>query len=232
LPWENRPSVAVVGTRLPSGMALKAAFEIGLELAAEGAVVVSGLARGIDRAAHRGCVAGAGCAVAVMGNGIDTVYPYGSRRLAEMILEQGGALVSEYPPGTPPLKHHFPARNRIISGLSQAVIVVEAPEKSGALITSDFALEQGRELFVHETGCREGVGSGTVALAEQGAVKITRVSQMFPGVMGGGFEQATTTPHGCTLLTRTEGRPSLAELLELEMQDKVFLLDGEVYWRD
>lgn len=231
LPSQNAASVAVVGTRRPSGEALRAAFEIGLELAAEGAVVISGLARGIDRAAHRGCVEGAGRALAVMGNGIDAVHPYGSRRLAEMILDAGGTLVSEYPPGTPPLKHHFPARNRIISGLSQAVIVVEAPEKSGALITSDFALEQGRELFVHETGCREGWGDGTRSLAEQGAVKITRVAQVLHGGAYGtdGREASSGLAR---LLVEDRPAPSLAELLELELQNKVFLLDGEVYWRE
>ncbi len=232
LPPFDVPSVAVVGTRQPSGRARKAAFEIGLELAAEGAVVVSGLARGIDRAAHHGCVEGSGRAVAVMGNGIDSVYPYGSRRLAEMILDSGGALVSEYPPGTPPLKHHFPARNRIISGLSQAVIVVEAPEKSGALITSDFALEQGRDLFVHETGCQSGSGNGTLALAEQGAVKITRVSQMYPGPGGDAVREEPVAPRLSALLVEERSSPPLAELLDLELQNKLFLLDGEVYWRE
>jgi DNA processing protein len=233
LPPDNVPMVAVVGTRRPSGNALHAAFEIGLELAAEGAVTVSGLARGIDRAAHRGCVEGQGRALAVMGNGIDTVHPYGSRRLAEMILESGGALLSEYPPGTPPLKHHFPARNRIISGLSQAVIVVEAPEKSGALITSDFALEQGRDLFVHETGCTPGPGNGTRALAEQGAVTITRVSQVLPGrsIDNDGDGNGTSRVLSRRVVEERSS-PGLAELLELELQDKVFLLDGEVYWRE
>jgi DNA processing protein len=231
LPPDTVPHVAVVGTRRPTGDALKAAFFIGLELAQNRAAVVSGLARGIDRAVHRGCVEGKGRAVAVLGNGIDSVYPAGSRRLAEEVVERGGAVLSEYPPGTLPLKHHFPARNRIISGLSQAVIVVEAPEKSGALITSDYALEQGRELFVHETGLKPGTGGGGLRLAEEGAVLIRRATEALdksarPGCTGG-------APDGDGRAVFRSGRQlSLAELMDLELKDKVFLLDGEVYWRD
>jgi DNA processing protein len=232
LPPDDLATVAVVGTRRPSPEAMKSALELGMELAREGAVVVSGLARGIDRAVHRGCVERGGRGVAVMGNGIDSVYPEGSRRLAEMILAGGGVLVSEYPPGTLPLKHHFPARNRIISGLSQAVIVVEAPEKSGALITAEYALDQGRELFVHETGCRAGTGDGSLALAEQGAMRITRVSELFSGAAKEKElrEQATRRPPAS--VEPAPHAPSLADMLDLELQNKVFLLDGEVYWRE
>jgi DNA processing protein len=235
LPEDDRVHVAVVGTRRPTSDSLKAAFFLGLELAQNRAAVVSGLAQGIDRAVHRGCVEGKGRAVAVLGNGIDSVHPAGSRKLAEMILDQGGAIVSEYPPGTPPLKYHFPARNRIISGLSQAVIVVEAPVKSGALITSDYALEQGRELFVHETGLRPGTGGGGLALAEQGAVRITRAHQALSARAG--FVNADTGESGRNIedepdLTRSERRLTLAEMLDLELRNKVFLLDGEVYWRE
>jgi DNA processing protein len=236
LPPDDRPSVAVVGTRRPTGRAFKEAFRLGLELARNRATVVSGLARGIDQAVHRGCLEGRGRAVAVLGNGIDGVYPASAKKLAEKILALDGAVISEYPPGTLPLKHHFPARNRIISGLSQAVIVVEAPAKSGALITSDYALEQGRELFVHETGLKPGTGGGGLALAEQGAVRISRAVEALPRrerpVCEGADVRDCPDGLGTLKKNRAVGELPLAQLLDLELQNKVFLLDGEIYWRD
>ncbi len=160
LPQWNKPSAAVVGTRLASGAGLDAAFKLGFEFAGCGIPVVSGLAMGIDSAAHSGAVAGGGCTVAVLGSGPDRIYPAVNRRIAASILEHGGAVLSEYLPGELPQKHHFPERNRIISGLSRAVVVVEAPGRSGALITADFALEQGRDLFMHEIGVKSMTGTG------------------------------------------------------------------------
>ena len=151
--WAD-PAVAVVGTRLASGNGLDAAFELGFDFGKNGLPVVSGLAMGIDCAAHLGTVAGGGRTIAVLGCGPDRIYPAANRNAAAKILENGGAVVSEYLPGETPLKHHFPERNRLISGLSRAVIVVEAPGKSGALITADFALEQGRDLFIHEAALK------------------------------------------------------------------------------
>ncbi len=235
LPPDTLQHVAVVGTRCPTGDALKAAFFLGYELAQSGAAVVSGLARGIDRAAHRGCVEGNGRAVAVLGNGIDAIHPAGSRKLAGMILERGGAIVSEYPPGTPPHKYHFPARNRIISGLSGAVIVVEAPDRSGALITSDYALEQGRELFVHEAGLKPGTGGGGLKLAEEGAVRIRRAHETLAHrtPRGAPGEDGREAPENLEEELPPRGDDlRLSELMELELRNKVFLLDGEVYWRD
>ncbi len=142
--------VGVVGTRHPDGEGLKAAFSFSKDCASQGVTVVSGLAFGIDSAAHKGALAAdGGKTVAVLGCGIDTVYPASNRRLAGEILRCSGCIVSEYPPEEPVRKWQFPERNRIISGLSEAVMVVQAPDKSGALITADFALEQGRDLCVH-----------------------------------------------------------------------------------
>ena len=160
LPEAEAPWVAVVGTRHPTGAARRAACELGGGLARLGAVTVSGLALGVDSAAHRGSVEAGGVTLAVLGNGIDRVYPRSSEALARRILLAGGALLSEYPPGTLPLAHQFPARNRIISGMCRTVVVVEAPERSGALITADFALQEGRELFVHADGLRRGGRAG------------------------------------------------------------------------
>ncbi len=161
--------VAVVGTRYPTGKAHRACFELSRYLSSKGVCVVSGLARGIDATAHAGALAGGGQTAAVLGNGIDTVYPAENRRLAQKIVESGGVILSEFPPGTEVRKYRFPQRNRIISGISPLSIVVQAPERSGALITADQALEQGRDVVVLSAGLEDVYGDGTVRLAEQGA---------------------------------------------------------------
>jgi DNA processing protein len=166
-----------VGTRVPTEAAKQAAFALGRDLAAAGVVVVSGLARGIDGQAHRGAVE-AGLTVAVLGNGIDTVCPGGHEGLARKILATGGALVSEYGPGEPAFGYRFVERNRIISGLARSVVVVQAPARSGALITADFALDQGRDVVVHEAGLEGDRGAGTRALAVQGAPVVKTVADV------------------------------------------------------
>ena len=142
----SRPAVAIVGARSCSRYGAQAARDIACELAAAGVVVVSGLARGIDGEAHRGALAGGGLTVAVLGCGIDRDYPRAHAELARRIAESG-LVVSEYPPGIEPAPWRFPARNRIVAGLARATVVVEARERSGALITADFALELGRDVF-------------------------------------------------------------------------------------
>jgi DNA processing protein len=169
LPDSVEPLAGIVGTRFPTGAGRHAAFRLGHDLGARGVWVVSGLARGVDREAHEGCEQAGGRSVAVLGNGIDLIYPSSSRGAALALLKRGGAILSEYPPGVPPLRYHFPARNRIISGLSRAVVIVEAPERSGALFTAEFALDQGRELWVHASGLQGSTGAGTRRLAEDGA---------------------------------------------------------------
>ena len=138
---------AVVGSRRASRDGLRAAREISEGLAREGVTVLSGMARGIDTQAHVGCLDGGGRTVAVLGCGLDVVYPPENRALRDRILSSGGLLVGEYAPGTPPVSGHFPRRNRLISALSQAVIVVEGERTSGAMITANLALEQGRDVF-------------------------------------------------------------------------------------
>jgi DNA processing protein len=148
LPGERDVTVAIVGTRKATRDGLLIAKRIGNELAKAGVTVVSGLALGIDGAAHEGVIAARGRTVAVLGTGADVIYPAAHENLAREILENGGAIVSEYPWGTPALPYRFLERNRLISGLSIATVVIEAPMRSGALVTARFALEQGRELFV------------------------------------------------------------------------------------
>jgi DNA processing protein len=179
LPNPERPMVAVVGTRRPSGQAASQAYDIGRDLARGGMPVVSGLALGIDALAHRGNLDGGASTVAVLGSGLDRVYPVSNRALARRIVESGGVLLSEYPPDTEPFRWNFPARNRIISGLARGVLIVEAPERSGALITAQFALDQGRDLLVASAGCSSSLGAGTKKLAEDGAPVINRGAEIF-----------------------------------------------------
>jgi len=176
LPNPEKPLAAIVGTRKPSPQAAAQAYRIAHDLASAKVSVVSGLALGIDAMVHKGNLEGGAPTVAVLGSGLDKVYPSTNRTLARRILETGGCLLSEYPPGAGPRKWHFPARNRIISGLARGVLIVEAPEKSGALITARFALEHNRELWVAACGLAEDNGrwgvvnrSGGKKLALEGA---------------------------------------------------------------
>jgi len=162
------PCLAVVGSRQASSQGLAAARTIAAGFSRAGISVVSGLALGIDRAAHLGALTGPGSSVAVLGTGLDIVYPPRNRDLAMALAEQG-LLLSEFAPGTPPLPPHFPVRNRIIAGLSLAVVVVEAPEKSGSLITARLAMEQGAEVFAVPGPFDAPGHKGCHALINQGA---------------------------------------------------------------
>ena len=161
--------LAVVGARQATAYGKAAARVLARDAAVKGIVIASGLARGIDTAAHQGTIESGGVTWAFLGCGLDRIYPLENQRLAKDILENGGALVSEFTPGTPPLSGNFPARNRLISGCSRGVLVVEAAERSGALITVDFALEQGREVFAVPGPIFSPMSRGTHNLLRQGA---------------------------------------------------------------
>jgi DNA processing protein len=172
LPNPEKSLLGMVGTRKPSQQAGEQAYKIAGNVGRAGISVVSGLATGIDAMAHRGNLIGGVPGYAVLGSGIDGIYPTSNKPLAKRILDSGGALISEYPPGVIPSKWSFPARNRIIAALSRSVLIMEAPEKSGALITAAFALEQGKDLWVASSGIQESTlydRKGTINLAGDGA---------------------------------------------------------------
>ena len=164
-------AVAIVGSRRATPYGLEVAERLGAALGARGVTVVSGLARGIDSAAHRGALESGGRTIAVLGSGVDVIYPPENRRLAGRIVE-AGALVSQFAPGTRPLAYHFPERNRVIAGLALGVVVVEAAEKSGALITAGFAAELGREVLAIPGRVNSPESRGAHRLIQDGAALV------------------------------------------------------------
>jgi DNA processing protein len=235
----SRMAVAVVGARACSPYGAQVARMLGRELAAAGIVVVSGLARGIDGEAHRGALEGDGHTVAVLGCGIDRDYPAAHAELARKVSERS-LVVSEYEPGVEPAPWRFPARNRIIAGLCAATIVVEAREKSGALITADFALEDGREVFAVPGEITSALSAGTNALLRLGATPLTSADDVLEAL---GLERPrseTTEAHplldllpaSVDELVRKSGLTASelgAALAELELSGRVF--EGEGVFR-
>ncbi len=177
LPDARLPKVAVVGSRVCSLYGRGMAHGISETLAHNGVVVVSGLALGIDSAAHEGALSGDGITIAVLGGGLSKLYPPDNKQLAAKIVEKG-AVISEYPMEMEPLKQYFPRRNRIISGLSCGVLVVEAKEKSGALITANLALEEGRDVFAVPGNADSARSQGTNSLLKQGAKLVTSAADI------------------------------------------------------
>lgn len=169
----NNKSIGIVGCREVSNYGKKVAKYFAYNLAKQNINIISGLAKGVDSYAHIGTLSTEGKTIAVVGNGLDIVYPVENSYLLSKILENGGAIISEYPLGTKPEKMNFPARNRIISGISKGIIVIEAKEKSGTLITVDFALEQGRDVYVVPGNINSINSVGTNDLIKQGAKMIT-----------------------------------------------------------
>jgi DNA processing protein len=187
-----KPAVAVVGARACSPYGAQVARMLGRELAAAGLVVVSGLARGVDGEAHRGALEATGLTVAVLGCGIDRDYPAAHAELARRICERG-LVVSEYEPGVEPAPWRFPARNRIIAGLAAVTVIVEARERSGALITADFALEGGREVFAVPGEITGSLANGTNRLLRQGATPLTSTEDVLE-LFGLAASQRPRTP--------------------------------------
>lgn len=166
-------TVAIVGARKATAYGVNAASHLAEALAKEGVTVISGGARGVDTASHTGCLSGGAPTAAVLACGLDVTYPPENRNLFRRICEAGGAILSEYPLGTPPLGRQFPARNRIIAGMCRAVVVTEAAERSGSLITADFALEEGRDVFAVPGSIWSPMSRGTHKLIRNGAICCT-----------------------------------------------------------
>lgn len=237
------PMVAVVGARSASPYGAQVARTLGRELAGAGLVVVSGLARGIDAEAHRGALEAGGRTLAVLGCGIDRDYPARHAELARRIAADG-LIVSEYAPGIEPAPWRFPARNRIIAGLCQATVIVEARERSGALITADFALEEGREVLAVPGEITSALSAGTNALLRLGATPVTCAGDVLE-LFGIALTQPDATPlepAAAKLLERlrdgaltadelvrasgVDPAQASAALIELELARRVALEDG------
>ena len=240
------PAVAIVGSRAGSAYARDVGRELGSGLAQHGVTVVSGLARGVDSAAHRGALVVDGRTVAVLGSGVDIVYPPEHSRLALDVVRRG-ALVSELPPGTTPKPAHFPQRTRLISGLSWAVVVVEASERSGSLITARLALEQGREVMAVPGNVLNGRNRGAHALLKDGAKVVEDVDDILEEIRSAGWV-ARDTPadevvsedavlrhlsrgesydlDDLIALSGLEGPRLLPRLLELELAGRVARCEG------
>ncbi len=226
----DRPAAAVVGARSCSAYGAEVARMLGRELAAAGLVVVSGLARGVDGHAHRGALEAGGLTVAVLGCGVDRDYPAAHADLAARIGERG-LVVSEYAPGVEPAPWRFPARNRIIAGLAQATIVVEARERSGALITADLALEEGREVLAVPGEITSALAAGSNRLLRNGATPLTAVADVLEA-FGIEAEPPPAPPElgeaAARLVARLElepaGADTLARALELDAAEVASIL--------
>lgn len=210
----ERAAVSIVGARSCSPYGASVARTLGRELAAAGLVIVSGLARGVDGEAHRGALDTGGITVAVLGCGVDRVYPAAHAELARRVMERG-LIVSEYAPGVEPAPWRFPARNRIIAGLSAATVVVEARERSGALITADLAIEEGREVFAVPGEITSALSAGTNALLRVGATALTSAMDVLEafGIAAGEGERAELSPAAERMLARLRDRPAAADEL-------------------
>jgi len=249
----NRPSLAIVGSRNATPQGLETAEAFATAASAAGLTIVSGLALGIDAAAHRGGLAGTGSSIAVIGTGIDRVYPAANRALAQRLAESGG-LVSEFALGTPPLPANFPRRNRVISGLSRGVLVVEATLASGSLITARFAAEQGRDVLAIPGSIHSPFSKGSHRLIKDGAKLVETVQDVLEEL---GVSAAATVisrapksetdgrakivlealghdPAGVDALSDRSGLPAEAvcvALVELELEGLVAILPGGMYQR-
>ncbi len=233
--------VALVGSRAPTGPGREFARRLSGELAEGGILVVSGMARGIDAAAHRGALRGGGKTIAVLGCGPDVAYPLENEGLREEIAASG-AVYSEYPPGSLPLQHRFPARNRILSGMSRGVIVAEAPARSGALITARFALDQGREVmavpgspwFAHTEGSNRLLREGAIPVCSADDVRSALGVLRKPNDLAGEILDLLARERHATEIAAMLSRPLgevLSCLMEMELANLVVKRAGDYYKR-
>lgn len=171
----KQKSIAIIGCRACTKYGSENAYKFAFELAKKNICIISGLAKGIDSFAHIGALKAHGSTIAVLGSGLDVVYPPENYELYKQIVQNGGAIITEYPLGSMPEKYHFPERNRIISGLSDGVLVVEAKKKSGTMITVEYALDQGKEVYAIPGNISSNNSYGTNELLKEGAIPVTNI---------------------------------------------------------
>lgn len=200
LPERRLPSVAIVGTRKPTAYGKEVTHKLAYELASHGVVIVSGLALGVDAIAHRGALEAGGKTIAILGNGLPDILPGTNRALGERIISSGGAIITEYEPGMPAMLHHFLERNRIVAGLSDAIIITEAAARSGTLNTAMHALEQGREVFVVPGNITSPMSTGCNFLLRQGATPVTCAENVLETIAPDLLRQQATLPLGSNQL--------------------------------
>lgn len=213
-PDVHGPAVAIVGTRKPTPYGTAVTLELAEKLAKRGVVIVSGLALGVDGIAHQGALNVSGRTLAVLASGIDIISPSSHRHLAEQILMKNGAILSEYTPGTPPLAHQFLERNRLVSGLADAVIVTEASAKSGTMNTVMHALEQGRDVYAVPGNITSPSSAGCNKLIEQGAMPIIDIDAFVER-----FAPLETTPKQQLLLAENPEEQAILELIQSGISD-------------
>lgn len=200
LPVERYHTVAIVGTRKPTSYGKEVTYELAYKLAKKGVIIVSGLAYGIDAIAHRGALDAGGITIAIQANGLDKIYPAANQRLAREIVEKGGAIISEYPTGVGGQKFQFLARNRIVSGLSDAVVVTEAAARSGTLSTVNHALDQNKEVFAVPGPITSPLSVGPNRLIQQGAHPVLSVDDILAVIAPDLLEEQVSLALGDTPL--------------------------------
>lgn len=214
LPASRRPTVAIVGSRKPTSYGKEVTYRLAYDLAARGVIVVSGLALGVDAIAHRAALDAGGTTVAVLGNGLPKFQPSSNRQLAHDIIQQGGAVLSEYEPETPALAYQFLERNRIVSGLSDAVLITEAALRSGTMSTVTHALEQNKEVFVVPGNITSPMSAGCNRLLLQGAAPATCAEDILHSIAPERIAGQAALPLGTT-----PEETAILELLQQGMRD-------------
>lgn len=214
LPTERRPSVAIVGSRRPTLYGTEVTQMLSFGLASQGVVVISGLALGVDGIAHRAALEAGGTTIAVLGNGLPTIYPATHRDLGQQIIDNGGAILSEYEPETPARDFHFLERNRLVSGLADAVIITEAAARSGTLNTAMHAIEQGKEVFVVPGNITSPLSAGCNALLRQGASPATSVEDILTVIAPSQMVGQASLPLG-----NTPEETTIIQLIQSGMRD-------------
>lgn len=219
IPDPEMPAITIVGTRKPTRYGQEVTYRFAFELAQKGVLIISGLALGTDAIAHKATLEAGGTTVAVMAGGLDHIHPYRHQALAKSIIDGGGALITEYPAGTPSLRHHFIARNRIAAALGEGVLITEATSKSGTLHTANFALEMGRTVMAVPGAITNPMTSGTNGLIKTGATPVTNTDDILFAL---GYQRPAQQTR--LIIAESTEESAILELLKSGVQDGEELL--------